>query len=241
MRSLIILALLVLSSTICAKDIIPVKAPPLIPIIAEELAKFNTPFDLASTIALIEAESCISATHSRCFSTKSRYSTRWSNGRRREQGQGLGQMTRTWHRNGRIRFDTLTRLTKKYKTHLKGLNWNTIYTAKRLQIRAIAFLLLENWNDIPKAVKPCDKLPMIFSAYNQGKGGLKQDRKLCGLTRGCNPNKWFGHVEKVKRWGFGTRILVGRRTAHQVNRRHINKIIYKNRPKWQRYLNKQKK
>ena len=216
---------------------IPKNAYPLMPLVAEEAAKFNTPFDVPFLFALMEGESCIHLRHRRCFSTTSRFKTRYKNGRNREEGGGLGQLTRTWHRNGRIRFDTLSRLTKKYRTHLKGLNWNNLYSQKKLQVRAIIFLNLENWNAIGNNIQPCEKLPMLMSSYNQGLGGLKQDIRLCGVTKRCNPKKWFGNVEKVKRWGFGTRILYGRRTAWDINRKHTRLVMKNRRPKYSRYFN----
>ena len=62
------------------------------------------------------------------------------------------------------------------------------------------------------------------AAYNGGWAHLQQDRKLCGMTPGCNPNKWFGHVEmhSVKsreKWqGYG-------QSAYDVNRGHVRNTV----------------
>ena len=237
--STILLSIVITSPVIAAQidTYIPTKAYGLMPLVAEESARYATPFDLAFMFALMEGESCVSLKHSRCFSTTSNYKTRWRNGKRREEGAGLLQFTRTWHRSGKVRFDTLTRIAKKYRTHLKGLGWHNIYSNKRLQIRAGIFLTLDTWNGLPSTVPPCEKLPMAMSAHNQGAGGLRQDRRLCGMTKGCNPNKWFGNVEKVKRWGFSTNRLAHGRTAWATNRKHVGLVMKKRRPKYTRYFN----
>lgn len=65
---------------------------------------------------------------------------------------------------------------------------------------------------------------MCGAAYNGGWAHLQQDRKLCGMTPGCNPNKWFGHVEmhSVKsreKWqGYG-------QSAYDVNRGHVRNTV----------------
>jgi hypothetical protein len=220
-----------------ASDYIPEKAYKVLPIILEETQRFKTGFDPGFLAASIEQESCISLRHSRCWSTTSRFKTRWKNGRNREEGAGLVMLTRTWYRAGGIRFDTLGRLTRKYRTHLKGLTWSTVYkeSSARLQVRAGMFLFMDNWNGL-SSVPPCQRLPMVSSAYNQGMGGIRQDRRICGLRRGCDPNKWFGHVEKVRRPGFGTRILYGKRTAHQINRTHVRHILKDRMPKYRQYF-----
>jgi len=234
--ALITYVLLTSMATAGYYDRIPDKAYKILPLIAIEANAYKTPFDAAIVAAAVEQESCIHLDHPRCYSPTSSFKTRWSNGRRREEGGGLLMLTRTWTRSGRIRFDTLTRLTRRYRTHLKGLSWRTLYTSPQLQVRAGIFLMLDNYHSIPKSVPPCEKIPMILSSYNQGMGGLKQDRRICGLKKGCNPNKWFGNVEQVKRSYFATKILYGRRTAWQINRKHVELVLKKRLPKYRNYF-----
>jgi membrane-bound lytic murein transglycosylase MltF len=57
-------------------------------------------------------------------------------------------------------------------------------------------------------------LRMCDAAYNGGYGGLQQERRACGQRAGCDPQKWFAHVEqvclksKVKWKGYGAIRLV---------------------------------
>ena len=67
---------------------------------------------------LIEHESCIPLTHSRCWSAKAELNTKWPNGKQREQGIGFGQITRAYTEAGSIRLDVLNDLKKRFKTIL---------------------------------------------------------------------------------------------------------------------------
>lgn len=215
---------------------IPNKAYAVMPIIAEEAKHYGIPFDVSFITAAVEQESCISLRHSKCFSSAVHFKTKWKNGKPREEGAGIMMLTRTWRSNGEIRFDTLTRLTKKYKSHLKGLNWSSVYRSKRLSVRAGIFLMLDDWISLEKkGVPECERPPMLISAYNQGMGGVNQDRRICGLTKGCDPDIWFGNVEKVKRPWFSTRVLYSRRTAWDINRTHVKNVFNRRLPKYRKY------
>jgi len=43
--------------------------------------------------------------------------------------------------------------------------------------------------------RECDRWAMALSAYNGGPGWVQRDRRLCGSVGGCDPDKWFEHVE----------------------------------------------
>ena len=218
------------------KTYIPTKAIPLLPIVRSEIEAMKPGFETAFMASAIEKESCLSLTHSRCWSPTARLLTYWDSGKnvRREHGQGLGQFTRTWHRDGSQRFDTLTELTTRYKTSLKGLNWTTIEDRPDLQIRAMVLLLTETWTILPPTMENKERSAMTVSAYNAGKGRLNNDRRTCKLKANCDPMKWFGHVEKIRAPGFSTRILYGKRTAWDVNREHANEVM---NIRMQKYVN----
>ena len=224
----ILLLLCLLSGSVWAdkaSTFIPDKAHALLPLVVSEIDKAGAEFDAAILASSIEQESCVSLTHSRCWSTTSEYKTRWKNKRLREWGAGLSMLTATWHSDGRVRFDTLTRLRNTYPDQLKGLSWEKIGKQPRLQILAGILLKMEAW-DAYKHVGPCNATAMMLSAYNQGKGGVNKDRRLCGLKKGCNPNIWWGNVEQVKRVGFATKTLYGTsRTAWNVNRTHVKNVL----------------
>jgi len=87
--------------------------------------------------SLIEHESCISLTHKRCWEPTSRLKTQ------REEGAGLGQLTRTYRKDGTIRFDSLTDMRNRYRESLKELTWKNVYQRPDLQIRAITLMSRE--------------------------------------------------------------------------------------------------
>ena len=236
---ILLIGLITSSHAVSVNTYIPAKAIPLLPVVRQEVAALNAGFHPAYMASAIEKESCISLTHSKCWSPTARLLTYWDSGKkvRREHGQGLGQFTRTWHRDGSIRFDTLTELTTKYKTKLNGLNWTTIEQRPDLQVRAMVLLLLETWNTLPSAMDEKNRFSMTVSAYNAGKKRLANDRQTCKLKKDCNPDVWVGNVEKIKAPGFSTQILYGKRTAWDINRGHVNEVINVRRNKYVNWYN----
>lgn len=172
---------------------------------------------------LIEHESCISLTHSRCWSAKAELNTKWPNGKQREQGIGLGQITRAYTEAGTIRLDVLNDLKKRFPSELSELTWNNIREKPELQMRAILLLWVDNYRRLPAHIREIDKMAMSDSAYNGGYGYILKDRKTCGLKAGCDPNLWFRNVETIN--SRGNKILYGNRTANQINRDHVRDVI----------------
>lgn len=242
MKYLVTILLLGLITSVNAMDVktyIPPKAIPLLPVVKQEVMALEAGFHPAYMASAIEKESCISLTHSKCWSPTARLLTYWDSRKRvrREHGQGLGQFTRTWYRDGSIRFDTLTELSTKYKSRLNGLNWDTIESRADLQIRAMVLLLLETWNTLPSTIDERNRFSMTVSAYNAGKKRLINDRQTCKLKKGCDPNIWDGNVEKIRAPGFSTHILYGNRTAWDINRKHVDEVINLRRGKYVRWYN----
>ena len=85
--------------------------------------------------ALIEHESCVSLTNSKCWSPRAELKTK------REQGVGLIQITRAFNPDGSVRFDTLWSLRNKYRNELSELSWSNVKEEPHLQIRAMILLL----------------------------------------------------------------------------------------------------
>jgi hypothetical protein len=219
------------------KTYIPPKALPLIPIIKGELedhfADIPQPWYVP---ALIEHESCISLKHSKCWSTTSRLHTRWDTGKDREIGAGLGQLTAAWRPNGDLRFDSLANLKKMYPIQLKDLTWSNINNSPDLQIRAIALLLKSDYQSFRMIPDSIERLKMTDSAYNGGSRDVHRARKICDLTKGCNPNIWFNHVEKhsVK----STKVLYGTRSPKDINNHHVRDVFLTRMPKYEKLLPK---
>lgn len=42
----------------------------------------------------------------------------------------------------------------------------------------------------------CDKWAFVLSGYNGGEGWISRDRAQCQQHAGCDPSRWYGHVER---------------------------------------------
>lgn len=177
--------------------------------------------------ALIEHESCITLTHSRCWSSTSRLKTS------REEGAGLGQITRAYREDGSLRFDSLTDMRSRYGLALKEASWNTIYQRPDIQIRMIVLMLKDSWGRVYGVTDPFERLAFVDASYNGGLGGLNKERRLCSLTKGCDHTRWFGHVEKhcLK----SKKVLYGKRSACDINRAHVSLVMKTNLPRYKKY------
>lgn len=176
---------------------------------------------------LIEHESCLSLTHPRCWEPTSRLKSA------REEGAGLGQLTRAWNPDGTLRFDALAELRSRHAV-LSGLSWDTIYSRPDLQIRALVVMSAETWRAFAGVPDFLERLAMTDAAYNGGAAGVRRERNSCGLTAGCDPQRWFGHVEHhcLK----SRRPLYGGRSACDINRHHVADVLHARMPKYRRLL-----
>ena len=180
--------------------------------------------------SLIELESCIHLKHSRCWNPKSRLKSA------REEGAGLGQITRAFKPDGTIRFDALSDLKYKYPKELLELSWQVVYDRPDLQIRALALMMRDNYQYFNKHVKdPHQAYAFADAAYNGGLGGVDHERRACKLASWCNPDKWFDNVEKLC---LKSKVaLYGNRSACDINRHHVQDVINIRSAKYALYLN----
>lgn len=178
----------------------------------------------------IEQESCISLTHSYCWNPRAELKTK------RENGIGIGQFTRAYNPDGSIRFDVIDDLQKKHP-ELRGWNWETRYNAL-YQLKAIILMDRGIYNRVKGAESDLDRLAFTLSAYNGGEGGLRQDRRLCANTKGCNQNRWKGHVEltslkaKKPHPGYG-------KSFYEINREYVVNVLEKRRQKYAPHFGKE--
>lgn len=166
--------------------------------------------------ALVEKESCYTLTNKRCWDPTSRLKTD------REEGAGLFQLTRAYKTNGTVRFDTLTDLSLKYSRYLRDLSWSNVYQRPDLQLSAGILLSKENWDRLYNIKGTANRMYFTDASYNQGIGNTFRQMRLCGLTKGCDPQYWFGNVDSQC---TNTKILYGTRSACDINRDHVNDIF----------------
>ena len=196
---------------------IPKQAPPILKIASDEQKKYfpelPTPWYLGG---LAEQESCISLTHSKCFNAKSKLMSN------RELGGGIFQLTKAYRADGSIRFDSLEGMKKQHEDELEDLNWDTIWVRPDLQIRAGILMTRDNYRALYKINSPYERLNMTDSAYNCGMGCVNKARVECGLRKGCDPQVWFGNVEKIQT--LSLKPIYGTQSPYSINRLHVYNV-----------------
>lgn len=221
--------LLGLPAALAAQDVhtfIPARAYQYLPVLTAQVQELTprmpTPHYFA---ALIELESCISLTHSRCWSPTSRLKSD------REEGAGLGQLTRAYRPDGSIRFDALQESRRLDPRGLDALRWETVYQRPDLQLRVVVLMTRANDNRLAPLIPDAGlRLPFVDAAYNGGLGGVMNERRACQASPGCNPNDWFLHVHKhcLK----SPKPLYAGRSACDINRHHVDEVIRTRMPKY---------
>lgn len=148
----------------------------------------------------------------------------------REEGVGLGQFTRAYRADGSLRFDALAE-TVRLSPALAGWNWNTRYDPV-YQLRGVVIKNHFAFKKLRTLVgDDYNALAMTDAAYNGGLGGVFSERRLCAQIAGCNPDKWFGHVElhstksRAKWKGYGL-------SAFDINRQHVKNVMVVRRSKY---------
>lgn len=177
----------------------------------------------------IEKESCITLTHARCWSTTAELKTS------REYGFGLGQLTIAYDKNGKERFNNFTGMKQQFPSALGNWKWDDRFNASYQMTTII--LMDKNAYNKSKLLTPHeeDRLAFMLSAYNGGLGGLTQDRKLCQGTKGCDPLKWFGNVEKTS-YKAKTKIHGYGQSMYEINRGYVHQVLNVKRQKYIPYL-----
>jgi len=225
MKHLLWILLLISNLVLAQPDFIPPQAFTYKDTIQKELDNyFPSLYNYNYTPSLIEHESCISLKHKKCWNSLSRLKTS------REEGAGLGQVTRAFKADGSVRFDTLGEMSKRYKQELRDAKWETIYQRPDIQIRIIILMLRDDYKKLYNIENPEYRMQMVDAAYNGGLGGVLKERRACGLAQNCNPNIWFNNVEKycLK----SKKVLYGTRSACDINRHHVEDVFHSNIPKY---------
>lgn len=177
--------------------------------------------------ALIEHESCISLRHSRCWNPASRLKSA------REEGAGFGQITRAWRPGGELRFDALAEMRERHPA-LREWSWSNVYQRPDLQLRAVVLKSRDNFTALRLVSDRMERLAFADAAYNGGLGGVQKERRACGLKSGCDPQRWFGHVEKTCL--KSRQPLYGGRSACDINRHHVHDVLNVRAPKYRGWM-----
>ena len=192
------------------------------PILKAEQAKYwgDHP-DPAILAALVEQESCASLKSPRCWNPAARLKSA------REEGAGMGQITRAYRADGSLRFDALAGLRGQYGADLAGLSWDTIYQRPDLQLRALVLMSRDSARTFRGAPA---WLAFGDAGYNGGVAGVQKERRACKLSAGCDPGQWFGHVEAhcLK----SRQPIYGNRSACDINREHVRNVLLVRRAKY---------
>jgi hypothetical protein len=108
----------------------------------------------------------------------------------REFGAGFSQVTKT------AKFDSIRELRSSFPTAFSGWGWSSNVYDPSYQLRAVILLDYRNYKSIIGTANDREHMAMALVSYNGGLGGLNSDRRICSVSPGCDPSKWFGNVEK---------------------------------------------
>lgn len=203
---------------------IPKAASALLPLLWLEVCATFPAFEAPAVFAgQIEAESCITATHPKCWNPSAELKTS------REYGFGLGQITKAYRADGSVRFDNFVEAKRKYR-ELKDWTWETRLDP-RYQMRAMILMDKECFRVVPFAKDGLNRAAMMLVCYNSGLGGILQDRQLCRQEAGCDPDTWFNNIEKhslksrIKVQGYG-------KSFFDISREYPRKVLFVKAPNY---------
>lgn len=217
------------SNRIDVKTYIPEKAKIYAPVLRQEQLKYWPSHPLPFVFGgLIEQESCLSLTHSRCWDPRSSLKTQ------REEGAGLGQTTRAYNKDGSIRFDALQEMKNKHPV-LSEWNWNNVYMRPDLQISGIVLKSNDDYKTLYMIKDPVVRLHFTDVAYNSGIGNVNNKRRMCGLSKNCDPQLWFDNVEKI--CDKNAKPIYGTRTACMITQDHTYNVFKVRSEKYKVFFN----
>lgn len=226
-QAIIILGLLFLFGGNARADV-PERARQYLPILAAEQATHWPAHPWPPMLGgMVEQETCITLTHSKCWSPQAALKTK------REEGAGLGQITRAFHPDGRTRFDALAELKDRHPA-LRDLTWANVYGRPELQLRALVLKSRDDFRTFDPVRSIANRLVFQVAAYNRGVGGIQAERRLCHVTADCDPQQWFGHVERT--CTASREPIYSGRSACDINRAHVQKVVEVRAPRYRGWL-----
>jgi hypothetical protein len=206
---------------------VPKQALPYLPVLKAEQVKYWPQHPAPEQLGgLIDHESACPRVRS-CWNPSAQLKTK------REEGAGFGQITRAYRKDGGLRFDALAEMRSAHPA-LGGWNWGNVYQRPEYQLRAVVLKSLDNFKALRMVANPTERLNFADAGYNGGVGGVQNERRACGLSAGCNPQRWFNHVELhcLK----SRAALYGQRSACDINRHHVRDVVLVRSAKYKRWL-----
>jgi len=194
-----------------------------LPVLQQQLGSFWPDLTVPSVLAgQVEQETCVSLKSAKCWSTRAELKTK------RERGVGLGQITKT------KKFDSLAELKVLFPDALSRFGWHSPYDPV-LQLRALVLKDQYNYARMSFAATEPDRIAFALAAYNGGMGGVFSDRQLCMATTGCDPNRWYGNVEKTSLKAATTVKGYGQ-SFFCINRQYPWRIMFQRSDKYRAYF-----
>lgn len=177
--------------------------------------------------ATFEHESGCFAIKRMCWSPRAQLKTQ------REEGASFIQITRAYRTDGSTRFDALQEMVGRYP-QLRGWNWGNVYDRPDLALLAGVLKLHEGYVLFARTVKdPMQAVLFTDLGYNAGNGRVQSDRRACGMKPGCDPQRYFGHVELTCTASRAP--IYGQRSACDISRHHV-RDVFERSDKYQRFL-----
>lgn len=190
---------------------IPALAQVYLPVLASVITMlWPTMPDPALIAAQIEQETCPSLTSKKCWNPRTELKTD------REYGFGLGQLTVTPKFNNFV-------AAQGWDKSLAGWKWEDRFSAN-MQLRALVAYDRNLYSQIRFGASDQDRLAFMFSSYNGGLGGLLKDRRMCAATPNCNPDVWFGHIERTS-FRAKTAVSGYGKSFFHINREYVSNIM----------------
>ncbi len=184
-------------------------------LVAEQLTHWPDAPDPHTMAGQVEAESAWRAT------AELRTSREW--------GAGLAQLTRAFDSAGALRFDRLADARRLHPS-LASWSWDERLDPAR-QLRTLVLMNRTEWDVVDDAAAVDDQWAFTLAAYNGGRGGLARDRALCAGTAGCDPGRWFGHVEQHS-WRAKTAVHGYGRSFFEINREYVRSTMHDRRHRY---------
>lgn len=173
---------------------------------------------------LVEQESCPSLKSRQCWNPKAELKTP------REYGFGLGQITIAYKADHSERFNRFSEIKRSYAS-LADWRWEDRYDPAR-QLTAMVETTHTLWRHVPPAHDGTAQWAFTLASYNGGLGGLLRDRRFCANSAGCDPTRWFGHIETHSLKSRAPHPAYGGQSWFSINRGYVRHVLQERREKY---------